>query len=152
EVSAELIQVMLAEIMDDASRARLERDHDVDFAYEVPGVLRVRCNAFHLHLGLAAAFRVLPNRIPPIEELGLPPLLLQLTEIKRGLVIVTGPPGSGKSTTLAALLDHINRNHRKHILTIEDPIEYRHTNSRSIVSHREVGRHSPSFERALRAA
>ena len=151
-VSAELIQTMLAEIMDDEARERLARDRDVDFAYEVPGVLRVRCNVFYLHVGIAAAFRVLPSKIFTVEDLGLPPLLTQLTEIKRGLVVVTGPPGSGKSTTLAALLDHINRNQRKHILTIEDPIEYRHSNLKSMITHREVGRHSPTFERALRAA
>jgi twitching motility protein PilT len=152
EVSAELITLMLDEIMEPDVRSRLNKDHDVDFAYEVPGKLRVRCNVFHLHLGVAAAFRVLPSRIFTVDELRLPVQLRQLTELKRGLVIVTGPPGSGKSTTLAALLDHINRNQRKHILTIEDPIEYRHTNAQSMITHREVGRHSPSFERALRAA
>jgi len=152
DISAELVEMMLGEIMDADVRARLERDHDVDFAYEVPGSLRVRCNAFHHLNGLAAAFRILPSRIFTVEELGLPAQLTALTELKRGLVIVTGPPGSGKSTTLAALLDHINRHQRKHILTIEDPIEYRHVNQRSIVTHREVGRHSPSFARALRGA
>src|SRR5262249_54179338 len=152
EVSADLISMMLDEIMDDDLRARLDRDHDVDFAYEVRGSLRVRCNVFHLHLGVAAAFRVLPSRIFTVEDLGLPPALSQLTELKRGLVIVTGPPGSGKSTTLAALLDHINRHQQKHILTIEDPSEDRHKNVRSMITHREVGRHSPSFARALRAA
>ena len=151
-VSQELIQLMLGEIMDADARARLERDHDVDFAYEVPGSLRVRCNVFHHHMGLAAAIRVLPSRIFSVEELGLPVQMLKLTELKRGLVVVTGPPGSGKSTTLAALLDHINRHQRKHILTIEDPIEFRHTNQQSIITHREVGRHSPTFGRALRAA
>ena len=151
-ISQELIQLMLGEIMDTDARARLERDHDVDFAYEVPGSLRVRCNVFHHHMGLAAAVRVLPSRILTIEEIGLPPQLLQLTTLKRGLVVVTGPPGSGKSTTLAALLDHINHHQRKHILTIEDPIEYRHNNHQSIITHREIGKHSPSFARALRAA
>ena len=151
-VSPELIELMLSEIMDDDCRARLERDKDVDFAYEIPGILRVRCNAFQHHMGLAAALRVLPSRIFTLDELGLPPTLQQLTTMPRGLVIVTGPPGSGKSTTLAALLDHINRNQAKHILTIEDPIEYRHANQQSMITHREVGRHSPSFARALRSA
>jgi len=151
-VSRELIDLMLSEIMDDESRAALERDKDVDFAYEVPGKLRVRCNVFHHDQGLGAALRVLPSKIFTLEELELPPALAEITRSPRGLVIITGPPGSGKSTTLAALLDHINRTQHKHILTIEDPIEYRHTNDRSMITHREVGRHSPSFARALRAA
>jgi len=152
DVTPTLLDEMLREIMDDDSFARLEADHDADFAYEVAGEVRVRCNVFRSHLGVAAAIRMLPGRIHTAEEIGLPPQLLQLTDLKRGLVIVTGPPNAGKSTTLAALLDHINRNQRKHILTIEDPIEYRHTNVQSMITHREVGRHAPSFERALRAA
>ena len=151
-VSPELVDLMLSEIMDAESRARLDQDKDADFAYEVPGVLRVRCNVFQHHLGLAAALRVLPGRIFTLEELQLPATFAQLTTLPRGLVIVTGPPGSGKSTTLAALIDHINRHQSKHVLTIEDPIEYRHENQQSLITHREVGRHSPSFARALRAA
>jgi len=152
DVTPELLEAMLAEMMDDDARARLAVEHDVDFAYEIADEVRVRCNVFRSHLGIAAAIRMLPGRIHTAEEIGLPPALLQLTDLKRGLVIVTGPPNSGKSTTLAAMLDHINRNQRKHILTIEDPIEYRHTNRQSMITHREVGRHAPSFERALRAA
>jgi len=153
DLTPELLDSMLAEMMDDDARAHLAADHDVDFAYEVPGgEVRVRCNVFRSHLGVAAAIRMLPVRIHTAEEIGLPPPLLQLTELKRGLVIVTGPPNSGKSTTLAAMLDHINRNQRKHVLTIEDPIEYRHTARMSMITHREIGRHAPSFERALRAA
>jgi twitching motility protein PilT len=101
---------------------------------------------------MAGAFRILPNQIPSIEQLGLPAHLVQLADLPRGLVVVTGPPGSGKSSTLAALLDHINRTQRRHVLTIEDPIEFRHQNRRSLVTQREVGRNTPSFAQALRGA
>jgi twitching motility protein PilT len=107
---------------------------------------------YEQHRGAAGAFRLLPNQILSIEQLGLPPLVTRLTEMARGLVLVTGPPGTGKSSTLAALVDHINSSRRKHILTIEDPIEYRHGNKQSLVTQREVGRNTPSFAQALRAA
>ena len=100
----------------------------------------------------AGAFRILPSHILTLEQLGLPASVTRLTEVPRGLVLVSGPPGTGKSSTLAAMVDHINRNARKHILTIEDPIEYRHSNKQSLVTQREVGRHTPSFAQALRGA
>ena len=152
EMTRDVVEMLLYEIMDEDVRARYERDKDVDFAYEVPGVVRVRCNVYEQYLGMAGAFRVLPSGIPTIEQLALPDVVRRLTELQRGLVIVTGPPGTGKSTTLAALIDHINRTQRKHLLTIEDPIEYRHANQYSLVTHREVGRNTPSFAQALRAA
>jgi twitching motility protein PilT len=152
ELTRELLEALLFEIMDSESRTRFEKDRDVDFAYEVAGVVRVRCNIYEQRRGMAGAFRVLPISIFSMEQLGLPPHVARLTELTRGLVLVTGPPSSGKSSTLAAMLDHINRNKRRHILTIEDPIEYIHANLKSLVSQREVGRHSPSFARALRAA
>ena len=152
ELTPELAELLLFEIMTPEQHVKFDRDKDVDFAYEVPGVLRVRCNVYEQSLGVAGAFRVLPSEIPTIEQLGLPDHLLKLTELSRGLVVVTGPPGTGKSSTLAALVDHINRTTRKHILTIEDPIEFRHSNQLSMVTHREVGRNTPSFAQALRAA
>jgi twitching motility protein PilT len=152
ELTREVNEMLLFELMDAGVRARYDRDKDVDFSYEVPGEVRVRCNIYEQSKGVAGAFRLLPNRIPTFEELGLPPSLARLTEMPRGLVVVTGPPGTGKSSTLAAMLDHINRNHRKHLLTIEDPIEFRHRNQDSLVTQREVGRNTPTFAQALRGA
>lgn len=152
ELTREINELLLFEIMDPAVRARYDEVKDVDFSYEVPGVTRVRCNIYEQCKGVAGAFRILPNQIPTLEQLGVPPYLAQLTEIPRGLVIVTGPPGTGKSSTLAALLDHVNRTQRKHVLTIEDPIEFRHQNRSSLVTQREVGHNTPSAAQALRAA
>jgi twitching motility protein PilT len=152
ELTREVNELLLFEIMDAATRSRYEEVKDVDFSYEVPGVVRVRCNIYEQSKGVAGAFRVLPNTIPTIEQLGLPQQLTSLLTLPRGLIVVTGPPGSGKSSTLAALIDHINRTQRKHILTIEDPIEYRHQNHRSLVTQREVGRNTPSMSQALHAA
>jgi twitching motility protein PilT len=152
ELTHEINELLLFEIMDPDVRARFEQAKDVDFSYEVAGVCRVRCNIYEQSKGMAGAFRILPNQIPSIEQLGLPAHLVQLADLPRGLVVVTGPPGSGKSSTLAALLDHINRTQRRHVLTIEDPIEFRHQNRRSLVTQREVGRNTPSFAQALRGA
>jgi twitching motility protein PilT len=151
-LTPELAELVLFEIMDANLKAKYDRDKDVDFAYEVPGVLRVRCNVYEQSKGVSGAFRVLPSEIPTFDQLSLPDHLIKLTEMSRGLVVVTGPPGTGKSSTLAAMIDHINRTSRKHILTIEDPIEFRHTNQMAMVTHREVGRNTPSFAQALRAA
>ena len=151
ELTREINEMLLFEIMDPSIQARFQEMKDVDFSYEVPGVIRVRCNIYEQSKGMAGAFRILPNRIPTIEELGLPHALIQLTEAPRGLIMVTGPPGTGKSSTLASLLDHINKHKRKHIVTIEDPIEFRHQNQMSLVTQREVGRNTPSFAQALRA-
>jgi twitching motility protein PilT len=152
EITREMSELLLFELMDAETRARYDESKGVDFSYEVPGVVRVRCNIYEQSRGVAGAFRVLPNQIMTLEQLGVPAHVLKLTQLPRGLVLVTGPPGAGKSSTLAAMVDHINRTTRKHILTIEDPIEYRHTNHLSLVTQREVGRNSPSFARALRDA
>ncbi len=151
-LTRELTELLLFEMMDADIRARYDQMRDVDFSYEVAGVVRVRCNIYEQSRGVAGAFRILPNQILSLDQLGLPPQVARLTEMARGLVLVTGPPGTGKTSTLAAMLDHINRNQAKHILTIEDPIEYRHQNKLSLVTQREVGRHTPSFAQALRAA
>jgi twitching motility protein PilT len=152
ELTREVNELLLFEIMDPVVRSRYEDVKDVDFSYEVPGVMRVRCNIYEQSQGVAGAFRMLPNQIPTLEQLGLPAHVQSLTDLHRGLVVVTGPPGSGKSSTLAALLDHLNRARRKHILTIEDPIEFRHQNRSSLVTQREVGRNTPSFAQGLRGA
>ncbi len=152
ELTREFNEMLLFEIMDDDTRQKYDRLKDVDFSYEVPGVVRVRCNVYEQTRGVAGAFRILPNAIRSLEELGLPTYVTRLAEQSRGLVLVTGPPGTGKSSTLAAMIDHINRTQRKHILTIEDPIEYRHVNRNSLVTQREVGRNTPSFAQALRGA
>jgi len=151
-LTREMSELLLFEIMDAATRARYDANKDVDFSYEVPDVARARCNIYEQSKGPAGAFRMLPSQILTMDQLGLPPSLLRLTEMPRGLIIVTGPPGTGKSSTLAALIDHINRTRRKHILTIEDPIEYRHANQQCLITQREVGRNTPSFAKALHGA
>ncbi len=125
---------------------------DLDFAYEIPDVSRFRANYFNQKFGMGAVFRVIPTKILTVEELNLPEQILKLTQLSRGLVLVTGPTGSGKSTTLAAIIDYINRNRKDHILTVEDPIEFVHKSKGCLVNHREVGTHTESFSAALRAA
>ncbi len=152
QLTREINELLLFELMDPDTRARYDQDKGVDFSYEVPGVVRVRCNIYEQSKGVAGAFRILPSQILTIEQLGIPAVVTRLIDLNRGLVLVTGPPGTGKSSTLAAMVDHINRNYQKHILTIEDPIEYRHVNRKSLVTQREVGRNTPSFTQALRGA
>jgi twitching motility protein PilT len=151
-ITREINEMLLFEMMDDELRARYEKDRDVDFSYEVPGVVRARCNIYEQLRGVSGAFRILPNSVLTLEQLGLPDHVSKMAEQHRGLVLVTGPPGAGKSSTLASMVDHVNRTVRRHILTLEDPIEFRHENIQSLVTQREVGRHTPSFERGLHAA
>jgi len=143
---------MLREIMPEPNRAEFEQGHDTDFAYEIADVARFRVNAFVDHHGPGGVLRVIPHEILTASELGLPPAVVSLCSLSKGLVLVTGPTGSGKSTTLAALVDHVNRNRTEHIITIEDPIEFVHANRGCLVNQREVGTHTGSFKRALRAA
>ncbi|MBK7366831.1 MAG: type IV pilus twitching motility protein PilT [Candidatus Eisenbacteria bacterium] len=140
------------DLMNDDQKRIFEERHDLDFAFEIPGLARFRANVLLQRLGVQAVFRLVPTKIKTLEELGAPPVLQQLSKLERGLVVVTGPTGSGKSTTLAAMVDYINETERCHILTIEDPIEFVHTPKRSIVTQREVGPHTDSFTNALRAA
>jgi twitching motility protein PilT len=128
------------------------RTNDVDFAYEIPGVARYRVNLFRQQRGAGAVFRVIPTKIMTIEQLGLPDQLRRIASIRSGLVLVTGPTGSGKSTTLAAIIDLINETRGLHIITIEDPIEFVHTNKKSLLHQREVGTHATSFAEALKSA
>lgn len=143
---------LLRELVTQAQWDAFSRSGDLDFAYEVPGTGRFRGNYLEQETGVGAVFRLVPEKIVPFEELGLPPVVGTLADLTSGLVLVTGPTGSGKSTTLAAIVDLINRTHARHIVTIEDPLEFVHTSKKSVVSHREVGRDTRSFAAALRAA
>jgi twitching motility protein PilT len=143
---------VLLEIAPPVNREEFQRRHDTDFAYEIPGVARFRCNLFMDRKGPGGVFRVIPNKILTAEEMGLAPELLELCKLNKGLVLVTGPTGSGKSTTLCALVDYINRHRSDHIITIEDPLEFVHENKKCLVNQREVGGHTDSFKDALRAA
>src|SRR4051812_38545823 len=139
-------------ILNDDQRKRFENHKQLDFAYAIPGVARFRVNCFFQRGAVSAAFRLVPQEIPSLESLAVPPVLRDLTQKPRGFVLVTGPTGSGKSTTLAAMIDVINVEHQDHILTIEDPIEFLHPHKRSIVNQREVGADAEDFALGLRAA
>ncbi len=142
---------VLLEMLTESQRKTFEKRSDLDFAYEIAGLARFRVNFLRQHKGLGAVFRLLPSQLRALEELGLPQVVYALTRLEQGLVLVTGPTGSGKSTTLAAIIDHINQESDKHIVTIEDPLEFIHTNKKSLVTQREVGAHTASFAAALRA-
>jgi twitching motility protein PilT len=151
-LDAETTQALLYRILNTEQQKRLEIDKQIDLAHEVPGVARFRANVYFQRESLGAAMRQIPQDIKSLEELGLPTTLLELTKRPRGLVLVTGPTGSGKSTTLAALIDEINRTRSQHILTIEDPVEFVHHHKRCIVNQREIGVDATGFGQALRAA
>ena len=146
------IGTLLAPIMPERNRKEFAERHDTDFAYEIPDLARFRANAFVDRKGPGAVFRVIPSKILTAEQLGLSQHLLQLCHLNKGLILVTGPTGSGKSTTLCALIDYINRNRHDHIITIEDPIEFVHPNQKCLINQREVRTHTDSFKDALRAA
>ena len=146
------LKKMLYEVAPEYKIKQFEETGDVDFAYEIPGLARYRANYFVQKYGVAAVFRQIPDTILTAEQLGLPPVLNKLPLYPKGLVLVTGPTGSGKSTTLAALVDYANTHRKDHILTIEDPVEFVHKSRNCIVNHREVGLHTRSFTSALRAA
>jgi len=150
--TAEQVAELLLSITPAEKRAEFERTHDVDFSHEIPGVARFRCNLFLDRRGMGGVFRVIPTDILSAQDLGLPPQILELCELHKGLVVVTGPTGSGKSTTLAAMIDSINRTQPVHIITIEDPIEFVHPVRKALINQREVGTHTGGFKTALRAA
>jgi twitching motility protein PilT len=143
---------MLYEIAPETKIKAFEETGDVDFGYEIPGLARYRANFFMQKNGVGAVFREIPSAIMTAEQLGLPPVVSKLASLPRGLVLVTGPTGSGKSTTLAAIVDVANRVRKDHIITVEDPIEFVHQSQGCIVNHREVGVHTASFSTALRGA
>jgi twitching motility protein PilT len=146
------LKKMLYEITPEYKIKEFEETGDVDFAYEIPGLARYRANFFVQKYGVAAVFRQIPDTILTVAQLGLPVVLNKLPMLPKGLVLVTGPTGSGKSTTLAALVDYANAQRKDHILTIEDPVEFVHKSKNCVVNHREVGLHTRSFSAALRAA
>jgi twitching motility protein PilT len=146
------LRAMLYEITPEDKIKSFEETGDLDFGYELPGVARYRANFFMQKYGVAAVFREIPQSIQTAEQLGLPPVVPKLASLPRGLILVTGPTGSGKSTTLAAIIDVANRTRKDHIITIEDPIEFVHESKSCIVNHREVGTHTNSFSSALRGA
>lgn len=152
ELNAEDTQSMLYDIMGDSQRKAFEEFNEADFSIELGEIARFRVNVFRQRRGLGAVFRVIPTKIMTVEELGLPQILKDLTKRERGLILVTGPTGSGKSTTLAAMIDLINRTEEGHILTIEDPVEFVHKSKKCLINQREVGPHTLSFSNALRAA
>ena len=152
QLDADATRSLLYRVLTTEQQKRLEIDRQLDFSYGVPGLARFRVNVYVQRDSLAAAFRVVPHELKTLDDLGLPAGLRLFAELPRGLVLVTGPTGSGKSTTLAALIDEINRTRSDHIITIEDPIEFVHSHKRCIVNQREIGSDATSFGSALRAA
>jgi len=151
-LTAESMERMIMPIVPERNQGEFKRTHDTDFAYEIQGLCRFRANLFVDLKGIGAVFRVIPSKILSVEDLGIPKEVLSLCHLPKGLVLVTGPTGSGKSTTLAALIDYINRNRTDHIITIEDPVEFVHPNKKCLINQRQVGEHTDSFKKALRAA
>ena len=151
-ISRDALQLMLFEIAEPAARVRFEQAKEVGFAYELQGVLRVRCSLYEQLRGIAGAFRLLPAGIPSLDDLGLPRSVGDLVTQPCGLVVVCGPAGSGRSSTLAALVDHVNRRLCCHIVTLEDPIEFKHACHSSLVDQREIGRHTPGLAQGVHAA
>ncbi|MBX2835082.1 MAG: type IV pilus twitching motility protein PilT [Micavibrio sp.] len=151
-LSSDDIRTMLYSIMTEEQRSEYEDHMEIDFAIALGEKARFRVNGFTTRLGASAVFRTIPSDVPTMEQLGLPPVLRRFAELEKGIVLVTGPTGSGKSTTLASMINHINMYQSRHILTIEDPVEFFHNSQKSLVNHREVGTDTKSFARALKSA
>jgi twitching motility protein PilT len=146
------LKALVYEIAPETKIKTFEETGDVDFGYEYPGFARYRANFLNQKNGIAAVFRLIPSKVLTMEDLGLPPVLKRFANLKKGMVLVTGPTGSGKSTTLAAMIDYANLHRKDHIITVEDPIEFVHRSQQSLVNQREVGVHTRSFASALRGA
>ncbi len=151
-LTPQVVREVIYSVLTNDQRQRLETDWQIDFAYSIPGKARFRVNAYFQRASIGAAFRLIPAVTVPIEELGLPPVIREFSRKPRGIVLVTGPTGSGKSTTLASIINEINETRSEHILTIEDPIEFVHTHKKCIVNQRELGSDAPTFALALKAA
>lgn len=152
EMTDEDVGNMIASVMNDNQRKNYQQNLETDFSFELPNVSRFRVNAFNTERGPAAVFRTIPSKVLTLEELNAPRIFQKIADTPRGLVLVTGPTGSGKSTTLAAMIDYVNSNQPSHILTIEDPIEFLHTSKKSLINQRELHEHTHSFANALRSA
>jgi len=151
-LDSDRLKKMLYEIAPEYKVKVFEETGDVDFGYEIPGVARFRANFFNQKYGVSAVFRQIPSTVLTSEQLGLPPIMKKFAELHKGLVLVTGPTGSGKSTTLAAIVDYANKTRKDHIITVEDPIEFVHKSQGCLVQHREVGLHTKTFSAALKGA
>lgn len=150
-ITPEIAKAVIYEIMTEEQQQRFEIQKEIDFAYMPEGIARFRVTVFHQQHGIGAVFRLIPERIFTLEELNLPPVLMEFTKLDKGLVLVTGPTGCGKTTTLASLIEIINNKYRKHIVTIEDPIEFIHKSKKCLITQREVGIETESFADALKA-
>ncbi|MGB5834652.1 MAG: type IV pilus twitching motility protein PilT, partial [Thiohalocapsa sp.] len=146
------VHALIYDIMNDKQRKDFEEFLETDFSFEIPGIARFRVNAFNQKRGAAAVFRTIPSKVLTLEDLDAPPLFKEIVNVPRGLVLVTGPTGSGKSTTLAAMIDYLNDNEYAHILTIEDPIEFVHSSKKCLINQREVHKDTLGFSEALRSA
>ena len=151
-LDAKQVHELIYDVMNDVQRVEFEKHLEADFSFEVPGVARFRVNVFNQNRGAGAVFRTIPSKVLSMEDLGMGEVFRKITESSRGLVLVTGPTGSGKSTTLAAMIDYLNNHRHRHILTVEDPIEFVHESRKCLINQREVHRDTRSFATALRSA
>jgi twitching motility protein PilT len=151
-LNREEVHSMVYDIMNDAQRKTFEEQHEIDFSFELGEIARFRVNVFMQRRGEGAVFRTIPTKILTLEQLGMPPVMKELCEREKGLILLTGPTGSGKSTTLAAMIDQLNNTFEGHVITIEDPIEFVHEAKRCLINQRELGSHTHSFTNALRSA